>query len=266
MSIDHDVSGQVATVTINNPDRLNALDEDHLQGLLETFREIAGRPAIRAVILTGAGEKAFVAGANIKQMATMDEAAAIRFGRLGHAVGAAIERLPQPVIAAIRGFALGGGCELALACDIRLCSTDARFAQPEVGLGIPPGWGGTQRLTRLVGQGIASELIFTGRHVRAEEALRIGLVNAVHEPEHLIDAAREMAGKIAANSPQAVRLSKRLIARAQDAHPSAGLAEEAQAFARVFGSHDQREGMGAFVEKRTPSFRDEPHLDVEGDA
>lgn len=265
MSIEYNVKNQIATITINNPDRLNALDEEHLQGLLQAFNDAAGDSAVRAIILTGAGDKAFVAGANIKQMAVMSPAEALRFARLGHAVGAAIERVPQPVIASITGFALGGGCELALACDIRLASTTAVFAQPEVGLGIPPGWGGTQRLPRLVGKGMASELIFTGRRVKAEEALQIGLVNAVYEVDDLMPKARELAASIAANSPAAVRLSKRLIVRSGDAHPSAGLAEEAHAFAEGFGSAQQLEGMGAFVEKRKPVFTDEPHLDVEGD-
>jgi len=266
VSIEYEVSDQIATVTIDNPERLNALDEEHLQGLLQAFNDAASDSSVRAIILTGAGEKAFVAGANIKQMSVMSSEEALRFARLGHAVGAAIERVPQPVIAAIHGFALGGGCELALACDIRLASTTAVFAQPEVGLGIPPGWGGTQRLPKLVGKGVASELIFTGRRVKADEALRIGLVNAVHDVEDLMPKAREMALSIAANSPAAVRLSKRLIVRSGDAHPSAGLAEEAHAFAEAFGSPGQREGMGAFVEKRKPVFRDEPHLEIEGDA
>jgi enoyl-CoA hydratase len=181
---------------------------------------------------------------------------ALEFGRLGHAVAAEIERVPQPVIAAINGFALGGGCELSLACDIRICSTNAVFAQPEVGLGIPPGWGGTQRLPRLVGKGIASELIFTGRRIKADEALRIGLVNSVHEPDMLMEFAHELARSIAANSPSAVRASKRLIARAWDGHPASGLAEEANTFAEVFGSHDQREGMTAFLDKRAAEFSD----------
>lgn len=266
MSIEYEVQDQIATVTINNPERLNALDEEHLEGLLDAFRRVATDVSIRAVILTGQGEKAFIAGANIKQMSTMPQEEAMRFARLGHAVGDAIERSPQPVIAAVSGFALGGGCELALACDIRIASTTAIFAQPEVGLGIPPGWGGTQRLPRLVGRGIASELIFTGRRVKADEALRIGLVNAVHEPDSLMSKVRELASSIVVNSPAAVRLSKRLIVRAADAHPSAGLAEEAHAFAESFGSPDQREGMGAFVEKRTPEFHDELKLEIEGDA
>lgn len=265
MSVEYDVRDNIAEVTINSPDRLNALDEEHLEGLLDAFRNAAADESVRAIILTGAGDKAFVAGANIKQMSTMSSAEAMRFGRLGHAVGAAIEHTPQPVIAAISGFALGGGCELALACDIRIASSTAVFAQPEVGLGIPPGWGGTQRLPRLVGKGIASELIFTGRRIKSDEALRIGLVNGVYEPADIMDKAREMAATIAGNSPAAVRLSKRLIARSEDAHPSAGLAEEAHAFAETFGSPDQREGMTAFVEKRKPVFRDEARFEVEGD-
>jgi enoyl-CoA hydratase len=266
MSIDTNMSEQIATITINNPDRLNALDANHLEGLLEAFRAIAGNASVRAIVLTGAGETAFVAGADIKQMSTMSPEEAMRFGRLGQAVGSAIERTPQPVIAAINGFALGGGCELALACDIRICSTNAVFAQPEVGLGIPPGWGGTQRLPRIVGKGIASDLIFTGRRIRADEALRIGLVNAVHEQGSLMEHASVLAREIAGNSPAAVRLSKRLIARSQDAHPSSGLAEEAHGFAETFGMHDQQEGMSAFIEKRKPVFENEPHLELEGDA
>jgi enoyl-CoA hydratase len=254
MSIDLAIEEEIAIVTINNPDALNALDTDHLESLLQTFRSLSTRDDVRVVILTGAGERAFVAGANIKRMATFSRDEGLAFGRLGHAVASEIERLPQPVIAAIRGFALGGGSELAAACDIRICSSDAVFAQPEVGLGIPPGWGGTQRLPRLIGRGMASELIYTGRRVRAEEALRIGLVNSVHEPEMLMDFALELARSIAANSPTAVRASKRLVARAFDGHPAAGLSEEAQVFANCFETDEQREGMTAFVEKRKPAF------------
>jgi enoyl-CoA hydratase len=254
MSIDLAVTEGIATVTINNPAALNALDTDHLESLLQTFRSLSTRDDVRVVVLTGAGDRAFVAGANIKRMATFSRDEGLAFGRLGHAVASEIERLPQPVIAAIRGFALGGGSELAAACDIRICSHDAVFAQPEVGLGIPPGWGGTQRLPRLVGRGMASELIYTGRRVKADEALRIGLVNSVHEPEMLMDFAMELARSIAANSPAAVRASKRLIARAFDGHSASGLAEEAHAFADSFETEEQREGMTAFVEKRKPTF------------
>lgn len=266
MSIDLVVDHGIATVTINNPDRLNALDIDDLETLLKTFRGLATSADVRVVILAGAGERAFVAGANIKRMATFSRDEGQQFGRLGHAVATEIERLPQPVIAAIRGFALGGGTELALACDIRICATDAVFAQPEVGLGIPPGWGGTQRLPRIVGKGIASELIFSGRRVKADEALRIGLVNSVHEPENLMDFARELARSIAANSPAAVRASKRLIARSYDGHPASGLAEEAHAFAQSFETNEQREGMNAFVEKRKPDFGATGAGDEEGNS
>lgn len=266
MSIDLAVHDGIATVTINNPDKLNALDTDHLEALLGTLRTLSTDASVRVVILTGAGDRAFVAGANITRMATFSHDEGLQFGRLGHAVAAEIERLPQPVIAAIRGFALGGGTELALACDIRICAHDAVFAQPEVGLGIPPGWGGTQRLPRLVGKGMASELIFTGRRIKADEALRIGLVNSVHEPQMLMDFANELARSIAANSPSAVRASKRLIARALDGHPASGLAEEAHAFADAFGTADQREGMGAFIEKRKPVFGDVSVRDEEENA
>lgn len=256
MSIDLHMNGVVATVTINNPDELNALDVDHLKQLVSTFEELGGRNDIRAIILTGAGDRAFVAGANIKRMSVMSKAQALEFGQLGHGVGKAIEATPQPVIAAINGFALGGGCEVSLACDIRICSSNAVFAQPEVGLGIPPGWGGTQRLPRVVGKGFASELIFTGRRVKADEALRIGLVNAVHEPGALMDEAMKLTNTIAANSPDAVRLSKQLISEIETRTYHDGLDFEADAFAGVFESPGQREGMNAFVEKRKPVFQD----------
>lgn len=266
MSIDTSIANRIATITINDPDRLNALDGEHLEGMLTAVHSVATDTGVRAIIITGAGEKAFVAGAHIKQMASMSGTDAMRFGRLGQEVASAIERSPQPVIAAVNGYALGGGCELALACDIRICSKNAVFGQPETGLGIPPGWGGTQRLPRVVGKGIASELIYTGRRISATEAFRIGLVNAVHEPGTLMEHARALAGEIAANSPMAVRLSKRLIARSADSHPSAGLAEEVHAFAEVFGSADQQEGMRAFIEKRKPVFENEPQLRLEGRA
>lgn len=256
MSIDLSMRDRIATVTINNPDSHNALDMEHLHDLLSTFRTIATDGMMRSVIVTGAGDRAFVAGANIKQMSRFNEDEAMEFGRLGHAVAMQIERLPQPVIGAINGFALGGGCELSLACDIRVCSSNAVFAQPEVGLGIPPGWGGTQRLTRLVGKGMASEMIFTGRRLSAEEALRVGLVNSIHEPNTLMDHAMELARSISASSPSAVRVSKQLIARSFEGHPSSGLAEEVRCFAEAFTTDDQREGMAAFVEKRRAEFRD----------
>jgi len=187
-------------------------------------------------------------------MAGLSEHEALAFGRLGHAVGAAFEQAPQPVIAAVNGFALGGGCELALAADFRLASKNAVFAQPEVGLGIPPGWGGTQRLVRAVGEGFAAEMIYTGRRVKADEALRVGLVNRVVPQGEVLEAARLAAVAIATNAGSAVRLSKRLIQRSREAAPAAALAEEAHAFASVFGGHDQREGMSAFLAKREAAF------------
>lgn len=256
MGIDLERRGAVAIVTVNQPDKMNSLNSERAEALLETLLKLGKDRSVRAIVLTGAGDRAFIAGADIKQMANLDRAGATAFARLGHAVARAIETIPPPVIAAVNGFALGGGCELSLACDIRLASTRAVFAQPEVGLGIPPGWGGTQRLPRVVGPGIAAEMILTGRRVDAQEALRIGLVNAVHAPDELLDKAVAMAGHIAQNSPSAVSASKRLMALAFAGHPAAGLSSEAHAFADQFGGPDQREGMTAFIEKRPAEFSD----------
>jgi len=254
MAIDVARDGHVATVTMDRPEALNAFDHDQLEALLAAFRGLRDEREVRCVILTGAGDKAFAAGADIKRMAGMDPQEGDAFGRLGHAVADAIETLPQPVIAAVNGYAFGGGCELALACDIRLCSERAVFAQPEVSLGIPPGWGGSQRLPRLVGPGLAAELIYTGRRVAAEEALRIGLVNAVHPAAALLPAARSMAEQIAANSPRAVRAAKAAISRAFAGKTMEGLILERSLFAAAFATEDQKEGMRAFIEKRTPEF------------
>jgi enoyl-CoA hydratase len=256
MTVDLTIDEGVATITLNRPQALNAFNSVQLDLLLGVIRDVAANSNVRAAILTGAGERAFAAGADIKEMVALDPAEGLAFGRKGHAVANALEALPQPVIAAVNGFAFGGGCELALACDIRLASENARFAQPEVGLGIPPGWGGSQRLPRLVGPGLASELIFTGRHVFAEEALRIGLVNAVHPLDQLLPAAREMAKNIAGNSPRAVRAAKSLIKLAFQGAPGAGLDAEVRAFGAAFETEDQREGMNAFVEKRKALFQD----------
>lgn len=248
--------GLVATVTMDRPETLNAFDQEQLEALLAVFKGLREERAVRCVILTGAGDKAFAAGADIKRMAEMGPREGEAFGRLGHAVADAVETLPQPAIAAVNGYAFGGGCELALACDIRLCSENAVFAQPEVSLGIPPGWGGSQRLPRLVGPGLAAELILTGRRVGAEEALRIGLVNAVHPQADLLPAARAMAEQIAANSPKAVRAAKAAMARAFAGKTVEGLVTERTLFAAAFATDDQKEGMRAFVEKRKPEFAD----------
>jgi enoyl-CoA hydratase len=254
MAVDIERDGQIAVLTMNRPDALNAFDSEQLRAMLSAVTDVASDSRLRAVVLTGAG-KSFAAGADIKEMAGMTPREALAFGQMGHAVGAAIAAAPQPWIAAVNGFALGGGCEMALACDIRLAAENAVFGQPEVGLGIPPGWGGTQRLPRLVGPGLASEMIFTGRRVRAEEALRIGLVSAVYPADELLEKARDMARAIAANAPLAIAACKRAIAAGLDADISTGLAFEAQVFALSFGTADQGEGMTAFTEKRKAEFR-----------
>ena len=254
MAVEVERADGVATVTLNRPQALNAFDTPQLQRLLEAIRGLREERAVRCVVLTGAGDKAFAAGADIKEMAAKSETEAMAFGRLGHAVTAAVEGLPQPTIAAVNGYAFGGGCELALACDIRLASKRAQFSQPEVELGIPPGWGGTQRLPRLVGPGRAAELIFTGRRVAADEALRIGLVNAVYPADTLLAEATAMARRIAENSPRAIAAAKRALSLAFAGNPAAGLATEAALFAESFGTEDQREGMQAFVEKRRAAF------------
>ena len=196
----------VAVVTIDRQEALNAIDLASLTELRDRLLEVAGDESIRAVIVGGAGEKAFVAGADIKYMSGLDVEQAKAWGALGHEVGRLLETMPKPTIAAVNGFALGGGCELALACDIRYAASTAKLGQPEVNLGIIPGWGGTQRLARVCGLGIAKELIFTGRLVDADEALRIGLVNAVHDP--VLEKAQETATLLASKSPVSLRLMK----------------------------------------------------------
>ncbi len=257
MAIDLDYQDQVALITINQPDKLNALNSDRLHTLFLRIQEASLHSSVRAIVLTGAGDQAFVAGADIREMAPMSAEQGFAFGELGHAVTLALENAPQPVIAAVNGYAFGGGCELALASDIRLASPNAVFAQPEVSLGIPPGWGGSQRLTRVVGPGIASELIFTGRRVDAEEALRIGLVNAIFPAKDLLPRALEMARQIAANSPRSVQAAKRLIAFTRGTSHRDGLMAEAAAFGDAFGTPEQVEGMSAFIEKRAPLFSTE---------
>jgi len=246
----------VATVTLDAADGPNVLTRDQLGLLLDAVRGLRADPSVRCLILTGAGTKAFAAGADIREMVDLSEADGLAYARLGHAAADALEGFPQPTIAAVNGYALGGGSELALACDIRLASDAAQIAQPEVMLGIPPGWGGTQRLTRLVGPGLAAELIFTGRRVKSDEGLRLGIFNAVYPADLLLAEAMELAEQIAANSPRAVAAAKRAISLAFAGRPGAGLATEAALFAAQFGTAEQREGMTAFLEKRKPVFAD----------
>jgi enoyl-CoA hydratase len=242
----------VAIVTVDRQDALNALDVDTLKRLWDALRSLADDDEVRVVILTGAGDRAFIAGADIKYMSGLGVQEAKAWGSLGHEVGRLLETMPKPTIAAVNGFALGGGCELALACDIRYASPSAKFGQPEVNLGIVPGWGGTQRLARVCGLGIAKELIFTGRTVDADEALRNQLVNAVHEP--VLDKARETARLLATKSPVALRVMKGLANRALGGEHAANLEAEARSFGELFASEDAKEGLAAFVEKRDPNF------------
>lgn len=242
----------VAVVTIDRVDALNALDVETLTELRDRLRELADDASVRAVVLTGAGEKAFVAGADIKYMSGLDPEQAKGWGALGHEAGRLLETMHKPTIAAINGFALGGGCELALACDIRYASSRAKLGQPEINLGIVPGWGGTQRLARICGLGVAKELIFSGRTIDAEEALRIGLVNALADP--VLDRALETARELAAKSPVALSLAKRLCNLTLGVDHTGGLESEAHGFGDLFASEDAREGLTAFVEKRAPNF------------
>jgi enoyl-CoA hydratase len=254
MSVEVSRDGAVAVVTVNRPEALNAIDLATITLLRDRLRELAVDDGVRAVVLTGSGEKAFIAGADIKYMSTLSVLQARAWGALGHECATLLETMPKATVAAVNGFALGGGCELALGCDIRYASTRARLGQPEINLGILPGWGGSQRLARVVGLGIAKELIFTGRLVDAEEAHRIGLVNAVFAPEELMGKALELAQQLAAKSPAAMAFAKQATNLSLQGALADGLAQEATLFAALFATDDQSEGMAAFIEKRAPGF------------
>jgi enoyl-CoA hydratase len=254
LSVDSSREGGVAVLTVNRPDALNAFDVDTLTELRDHLRELAEDADLRVVVLTGAGNRAFAAGADIKYMSGLDVDQAKEWGALGHEVGDLLETMPKPTIAAVNGFALGGGCELALACDFRYASATAKLGQPEVNLGIIPGWGGTQRLARVVGIGLAKELVLTGRVVDAEEALRIGLVNAVHEPDELMAKTLEVAQALAAKAPLALAAAKEAVNRALAGDHGDNLGREADYFGELFSSADAKEGMTAFVEKRDARF------------
>ncbi len=243
--------GQIATITVNRPKSLNALNSQTLRELTLAVRECAES---RAIILTGAGDKAFVAGADISEMAPMSPWTAREFSELGHVLTALLEDIPCAAIAAVNGYALGGGLELAVACDMIYASENARLGLPEVSLGVTPGFGGTQRLVRLVGKLHAKEMIFTGEMVDAKRALEIGLVNAVMPPEQLLAHCRAVAAKIATRGPLAVARAKRLVERGYDMPLRAANRQEAESFALLFDTEDRREGMRAFIEKRPPRF------------
>jgi enoyl-CoA hydratase len=244
----------VVTLTLDRPDKLNTLDETLLRELLNAVSALDGDSSVRAAIVTGAGQKAFAAGADIAAMSTMTATEARRFADLGHRVGAAIEQARIPFIAAVNGVALGGGCELALACDFIYASDTARLGQPECNLGIMPGFGGTQRLPRRVGVGRARALCMTGDIIGAEEALRIGLVDAVVAHADLLPKVREIATKIASKAPLAIAAIKRSILRGEDSSLPSANELEAASFASLFASEDQREGMRAFLDKRPARF------------
>ncbi|MDH4006454.1 MAG: short-chain-enoyl-CoA hydratase [Desulfuromonadales bacterium] len=250
-----DIEGGIAEVQINRPKALNALNLSTLKDLQQAFIALEQDDAVKVVILTGAGEKAFVAGADIAQMQDMTALEARNFAQFGQLVFRDIENFSKPVIAAINGFALGGGCELAMACDIRLASEKGKFGQPEVSLGVIPGFAGTQRLARLVGKGKAKELIFTGDIIAAEEACRLGLVNQVFAPDQLREEARKMAKKVAGKGAIAVRLSKDAINRGLEMDLDKASAYEVELFGLCFATEDQKEGMQAFLEKRSANFK-----------
>ena len=247
--IKYEVQGQIAIMTISKPKVLNALDGEVLAEIDKALDEIDVN-SVRCLILTGEGEKAFVAGADIAAQYPLSKAEGEAWGKNGNRIFLKLERLPIPVIAAVNGYALGGGCEISMACDIRICSENAVFGQPEVGLGITPGFGGTQRLARLVGPGMAKEMIYGGRNIKADEALRIGLVNHVYPLEELMNEAVKLANRISSNAPIAVRNSKKAINEGIELPMDEAVALEAKLFGDCFETHDQKEGMGAFLEKR----------------
>lgn len=243
--------GAVGVVTIDRPKALNALNPEVLADLKAAFEGI-DQNAVRCVVLTGEGDKSFVAGADIGSMSTMTKAEGEAFGKLGNDIFLMIESFPLPVIAAVNGFALGGGCELAMSCDIRICSDNAMFGQPEVGLGITPGFGGTQRLPRLVGMGMAKQLLYTARNIDAAEALRIGLVNAVVPQAELMDTALKMANNVAKNAPIAVRACKKAVNEGMQVSIDKAVEIEEKLFGGCFETHDQVEGMACFLSREKP--------------
>ena len=249
------IQDKIATITVDRQGTLNALNSEVIAKLKESFRSCISNTNVGVIILTGAGEKAFIAGADIKSMQKMDSSEALNFGKLGQELTNIIENSPKPVIAAVNGFALGGGCEVCLACHIRIASENARFAQPEVQLGLIPGWGGTQRLPRLVGKGKAIEIITGGEMISANEALKIGLVNHVVPLKELLDISHQLAKSILKNGPEAIRNSLECIHKGMNLSLEGGLNLEVQSFSKLFGTGETAEGLEAFVQKRKPDYR-----------
>ena len=253
-NIKYEVKGNLGYLTINRPKALNALNTEVLSELADALKEIEADDAVKAVIVTGEG-KAFVAGADIAQMSKLNAVEGRAMMQAGHKVMNTIDQMPKPFIAAVNGFALGGGCELAMACDIRIASSKAKFGQPEVGLGIIPGFCGTQRLSRLVGKGMAKYLIYSAEMINAEEAFRIGLVEKVVEPDALMENAEKLANTIASKAPIAVAQAKIAINNGFDMDLKSASQLEVEATTVCFGSEDQKEGMAAFLEKRAPEWK-----------
>ena len=247
--VTYENKGAYGIITMNRPEALNALDSNVLDDLSKALDEV-DLDTVRCLIITGAGEKSFVAGADIKEMAGLSKAEGEAFGKLGNDTFRKLETLPIPTIAAVNGFALGGGCELAMSCDIRLASETAVFGQPEAGLGITPGFGGTQRMARLIGPGKAKELIYSARNIKAPEALSIGLVQAVYPAEELMPAAEKLANRIAGNAPIAVRACKKAINDGLQVGMDEAVVIEEKLFGSCFETKDQRNAMSAFLEKR----------------
>jgi len=245
----------IATVTINRPDALNALNEKTLLEILSSFEDADGDENIRVIIITGAGDRAFSAGADIKMLKELDSSKATGLSRLGHRLCDKIEEVGKPVIAAINGYSLGGGLELALACDIRIASENARLGQTEINVGLIPGWGATQRLPRVVGKGVAKEMIFTGKVIDAKTAEWLGLVNAVVSPDQLMLVVRELATELVNKPSVAIELAKELINSSLETNLKAGEKLEAEAFGIVASTEDFKEGVAAFLEKSKPRFK-----------
>ncbi len=253
--IKYNIDQGIGKIIINRPDALNAMNADVISELTHAFHVMIADDSVGVIILTGSGEKAFVAGADIKAMQQMDKEKALEFGIKGQEMTLIIENSPKPVIAAVNGFALGGGCEISLACHMRIASDNAQFSQPEVHLGIIPGWGGTQRLPKLVGKGVAIEMIVTGNMVSAERALQTGLVNAVVPFDQLEDFSLKIAKAVLRNGPESVAKSLSCIHKASDVTLEEGLRYEVEAFSQLFETNETLEGLTAFVEKRKPNFR-----------
>jgi enoyl-CoA hydratase len=254
VSVDSERRGGAALLTVNRPEAMNALDLEHATALRDRLAELAADESARVVVLTGAGDRSFIAGADIKYMQGLGVLEARRYAELGHECGRLLETMPKPTIAAVNGYALGGGCELALACDIRVASSTAKLGQPEINLGIIPGWGGSQRLARTTTLGFAKDLIYTGRTVDAAEALDRGLVDAVHEPGELMAKVGELCETLAAKSPLALAYAKEATNLTLQGDHRTNLETELRLFSMLFASEDQKEGMAAFVDKREARF------------